>query len=90
MGPAISKNHIPCMAHVIQLCLGAFMASLGVKGQEKSWEAHQRDKHFDENTTSKSNESKRSDFVDARICYVFLTSSHHQNVREYQRIDSST
>lgn len=40
------RNHIPCMAHVIQLCLGAFMSSLGVKGREKSWEAHERDQQF--------------------------------------------
>jgi hypothetical protein len=51
-------SHIPCMAHVIQLCFGAFMNSLGVKGREKSWEAHQRDKHFDENITSKSGKNK--------------------------------
>jgi len=31
------------MAHVIQLALGAVMSSLGVKGQIKSWEAHERD-----------------------------------------------
>jgi len=28
--PAL-RNHIPCMAHVIQLALGAFMSRLGVK-----------------------------------------------------------
>jgi hypothetical protein len=48
------------------------MASPGVKGREKSWEAHQRDKHFDENTTSKSNKSKRSDYANARIRSVAL------------------
>ena len=37
--PAL-RNHIPCMAHVIQLALGAFMTSPGVKGRTKSWEAH--------------------------------------------------
>ena len=26
------RNHIPCMAHVIQLASGAFMSTLGVKG----------------------------------------------------------
>jgi len=36
-------NHIPCMAHVIQLRLDAFMSSLGVKGCTKSWDAHERD-----------------------------------------------
>jgi len=40
--PAL-RNHIPRMAHVIQLALGAFMSSLGVKGRTKSCEAHQRD-----------------------------------------------
>ena len=37
------RNHIPCMAHVIQLPLGASMSSLGVKGRTKSWEAHEHD-----------------------------------------------
>jgi hypothetical protein len=46
--PAL-RNHIPCMAHVIQLGLGAFMSSLGVKGRTKSWEAHERDQQFGEN-----------------------------------------
>jgi len=34
------------MAHVIQLALGAFMSSLGVKGRSKSWEAHEHDQQF--------------------------------------------
>ena len=46
--PALG-NHIPCMAHVIQLALGAFMCSLGVKGCTKSWEAHEREQQFGEN-----------------------------------------
>ena len=46
--PAL-KNHITCMAHGIQLALGAFMSSLGVKGRTKSWEAHERDQQFGEN-----------------------------------------
>jgi len=46
--PAL-RNHIPCMAHVIQLALGAFMSSLSVKGRTKSWEAHERDQQFGEN-----------------------------------------
>jgi len=40
--PAV-RSHIPCMAHVIQLALGVFMSSLGVKGRTKSWEAHEHD-----------------------------------------------
>jgi len=46
--PAL-KNHIPCMPHVIQLALGAFTSSLGVKDRTKSWEAHERDQQFGEN-----------------------------------------
>jgi hypothetical protein len=46
--PAL-RNHIPCMAYLIQLALGAFMCSLGVKGRTKSWEAHERDQQFGEN-----------------------------------------
>ena len=42
------RNHIPCMTHVIQLAFGAFMSSLGVKGRNKSWEAHERDQQFGE------------------------------------------
>jgi hypothetical protein len=37
------------MAHVIQLALGAFMSSLGVKDRTKFWEAHERDQQFGEN-----------------------------------------
>jgi len=46
--PAL-RNHIPCMAHIIQLALGAFISSLGVKGRTKSWEAHECDQQFGEN-----------------------------------------
>jgi hypothetical protein len=45
--PAL-RTHITCMAHVIQLTIGAFMCSLGVKGHTKSWEAHERDQQFGE------------------------------------------
>jgi len=46
--PAL-RNHIPCMAHVIQLALCAFLSSLGVKGRTKSWETHERYQQFGEN-----------------------------------------
>jgi len=46
--PAL-RNHIPCMAHVIQLALGVFMSSLGVKGRAKSLEAHEGDQQFGQN-----------------------------------------
>jgi len=28
------ENHIPCMAHVVQLILGAFMSSIKVKSRD--------------------------------------------------------
>jgi hypothetical protein len=37
--PALS-NHKPCIGHVIQLALGAFMSSLSVKDRTKSCKAH--------------------------------------------------
>jgi hypothetical protein len=40
------------MAHVIQLSLGAFLSSLGVKGPNKSWEAHEHDQQFGENEST--------------------------------------
>jgi hypothetical protein len=56
--PAL-RNHIPCMAHVIQLALGAFMSSLGGKGRTKSWEAHERDQQFGENESIEIGKSQR-------------------------------
>ena len=29
------ENHIPCMAHVVQLILGAFMSSIKVKSRDR-------------------------------------------------------
>jgi hypothetical protein len=37
------------MAHMIQLALGVFMSSLGVKDPTKPWEAHEHDQQFGEN-----------------------------------------
>jgi hypothetical protein len=56
--PAL-RNHIACMAHVIQLTLGAFISSLGVKGRTKSWEAHERDQQFGENESIDIGKSQR-------------------------------
>jgi len=56
--PAL-RNHIPCMAHVIQLALGAFMSSLGEKGRTKSWEAHERDQQFGEHESIDIGKSQR-------------------------------
>jgi len=46
--PALT-HHIPCMAHVIQLALGAFMFRLNVNGHTKSREAHEHNQQFGEN-----------------------------------------
>ena len=46
--PAL-KDHIPCMANVIELAVGAFMSSLGVTGPTKWWEADERDQQFGDN-----------------------------------------
>jgi hypothetical protein len=53
------RKHIPCMAHVIQLALGAFMSRLGVNGRTKSWEAHERDQQFGENESIDIGKSQR-------------------------------
>jgi hypothetical protein len=53
------RNHIPCMAHVLRLALGAFMSSHGVKGHTKSWEAHERDQQFGENESIDIGTSQR-------------------------------
>jgi len=53
------RNHIPCMAHVIQLALCAFMSSLGVKGRTKSWEADERDQLFGENESMDTGNRQR-------------------------------
>jgi hypothetical protein len=46
--PAL-RSHTPCMAHVLQPAVGAFMSSLSVKGRTKSWKAHEQDPQFGEN-----------------------------------------
>jgi len=56
--PAL-RNHIPCMAHVIQLALGAFMSSLSVKGRTKSWEAFEHNQQFGENASMDIGKSQR-------------------------------
>jgi len=56
--PAL-RNHIPCMAHIIPLALGAFVSSLGVKGHTMSWEAHERDQQFGENESIDIGMSRR-------------------------------
>jgi hypothetical protein len=64
------RNHIPCMAHVIQLSLGAFMSSLGVKGRTKAWEAHERDEQFGENESGTTTTQKLRKLGNARVAKV--------------------
>jgi len=56
--PAL-RNHIPCMVHVIQLALGAFMSRFVVKGHTKSRKAHMRDQQFGENESTDIGKSQR-------------------------------
>jgi hypothetical protein len=58
MWPAMG-NHIPCIAHVIQVALGAFISSLELKGRTKSWEAHEQVQQFGENETTDIGKSQR-------------------------------
>jgi len=46
--PAL-KNHLPSMAHAIQLGFGAFICRFSFKGYTKSLDTHQRDQQFGEN-----------------------------------------
>jgi len=54
-----SRNHIPCMAHIIKLAVGAFMSSLSVKCRTKSWEAHERNQQSGENESIAIGKSQR-------------------------------
>jgi hypothetical protein len=56
--PAL-RNQIPCMSHLTQLALGAFMSSLVVQGRTKSWEPHERDQQFGENESIDIGKSQR-------------------------------
>jgi hypothetical protein len=56
---AALSNHIPYMAHVIQLALGVFVSSLGVKGNTRSWAAHERDYYFGEKECIDNGKSQR-------------------------------
>jgi len=47
------------MAHIIQLALGAFMSSLGVKGRTKLQEAHEHNQQFEENDSIDIGTSQR-------------------------------
>ena len=53
------RNHIPCIVHVIQKALGAFMSSLSVKGRTKCWEAHECIQKFGVNESLDSAKNQR-------------------------------
>ena len=86
--PALS-NHIPCMAHVIQLACGTFLSSLGVNGCTKSWEAHEHDHQFGENDSIDIGKSQilRKE-GNARINKVSATRPCLANIIEKVRIST--
>jgi len=53
------RNHILCMAQVMQLGLGASMTNHSVKGLTKSWEAHECDQQVGENESTNVGKSQR-------------------------------
>jgi hypothetical protein len=55
----VLESHIPSLAHVLQLALGAFMSSLGVTRSTKSWEAHEHNPQFGENESIDIGQSQR-------------------------------
>jgi len=55
----VLRNHIPCMAHLIQLAVCAFVSCLGVTGRTKSWEAHKHAQQFGENESIDFGKSQR-------------------------------
>jgi len=56
--PAL-RNHIPCMVHIIQPAVGAFMSSNIEKGRTKSWKAHEHDQLFRQNESTDIGMSQR-------------------------------
>jgi hypothetical protein len=59
---------MPCMAHIIQLALGAFLNSRGVKGRNKSWEAPEHEQQFGVNeSTDIRNDQRHRKEGNARI-----------------------
>ena len=53
------RYYIPCMAHIIQLALSAFMSSVGVEGWTKSLKSHERNQQFGENESIAIGKSQR-------------------------------
>jgi len=81
------RNNIPCMAHVIQLVLGAFLRSLGVKGHIKSLEAHECNQQFGENEGINIGKSQRlRKESNARIDQVTAMKPGFANIMKKVRI----
>jgi len=84
--PAL-RNHIPCMAHVIQLALGAFMSSVGVNGRTTFWQAHERDQQFGGNESVDIGKSQRlNNEGNARINKVSAMEPGSAKITEKARI----
>ena len=81
------RNNIPCMAHVIQLVLGAFLRSLGVKGHIKSLEAHECNQQFGEKEGINIGKSQRlRKESNARIDQVTAMKPGFANIMKKVRI----
>jgi len=65
------RNCIPCMAHVIQLAVGAVMSSLGAEGRCKSSEAQECDQQFGNNESidiGKSQKLRKRAMLESTRC----------------------
>jgi len=58
VSPAMNIR-IPCMAHVIQFALSAFLSSFRVDGHTKSWNVQERKQHFGKNACMDTGNSQR-------------------------------
>ena len=56
--PAL-MNHIPRLAHNIQLAYDAFMSCLGVQHHTRPWEAHMHYQHFGQNESTDIGNTQR-------------------------------
>jgi len=83
----ILRNHIPHMAHSIQLAVVTFISNLGLKGRTKSWEAHEGDQQVRENeSTGIGNSQRLRKEANARINRVSAMRPGLTNIIEKLRI----
>jgi len=81
------RNHIRCMVHIIQLTVGAFRNSLGLRGCTNTWEAHELDQQLGENKSRDIGKSqRRGKEGNARINKVLAMRSGLAKIIEKVRI----